>query len=156
QPVGKDRPSHLGGHHQSAMDLRAGSSTAERRTWPRSLRGSILAGPASSCAHDDDRLRLPPVSPAQNRKPGKKESTGRHLNRHCPPCAKPSSNWSLGHHRSDARTAENGFAAQSGVNKSAKVVLGQAHLPADILTPPTPPAAPSPPSGRGVEPLSEP
>jgi hypothetical protein len=32
-------------------------------------------------------------------------------------------NSSLDHRRSDARTAENGFAAKSSVNKSAKVVL---------------------------------
>jgi hypothetical protein len=36
----------------------------------------------------------------------------------------PSSNSSLDHRRSDARAAENGFAAKSSVNKSAKVVLG--------------------------------
>src|SRR5262249_30360067 len=46
------------------MDLRAGSPAVERRTWSRSLRGPILAGPSPSCAHDDDRLRFPPVSPA--------------------------------------------------------------------------------------------
>jgi SRSO17 transposase len=55
----------------------------------------------------------------------KKESMGRRLNRHCPPCAKQSSNLSLGRHRSsDARIVENGFAASSGVSNSAKVVLG--------------------------------
>jgi anti-sigma B factor antagonist len=43
----------------------------------------------------------------------KKESTGRHLNRHYPPYAKPSSNSSLAYHRNDARAAENGFAAKS-------------------------------------------
>jgi Transposase DDE domain len=53
----------------------------------------------------------------------KKESTGRRRDRHCRPCARPSSNSSLDHRRSDARTAENGFAAKSSVNKSAKVVL---------------------------------
>src|SRR5215831_18998257 len=56
-------------------------------------------------------------------KAGKKESTGRRRDRHCPPCARPSSNSSLDHRRSDARAAENGFAAESSVNKSAKVVL---------------------------------
>src|SRR6266576_4197889 len=105
------------------MDLRAGSPAAERRTWTRSLRGPILAGPASSCAHDDDRLRFPPASPARNSKAGKKESTGRRLNRPCQPCARPSSNSSLGYHRNNARTAENGFATSSAVSKSAKVVL---------------------------------
>src|SRR5438132_10141526 len=56
-------------------------------------------------------------------KAGKKESTGRRRDRHCPPCARPSSNSSLDHRHSDARAAENGFAAKSSVNKSAKVVL---------------------------------
>src|SRR5439155_17413319 len=101
------------------------SPAAERRTWSRSLRGPILAGPSPSCAHDDDRLRFPPISPAQNSKAGKKESTGCRRGRHCPPCARPSSNSSLDHRRSDARTAENGFAAKSSVNKSAKVVLAR-------------------------------
>ena len=85
QPTGKDRSAHLGGHHQGTMNLRAGSPAAERRTRSRSLRGPILARPASSCAHVDDRLRFPPVSPAQNSKAGKKESAGHRLNRHCPP-----------------------------------------------------------------------
>jgi hypothetical protein len=31
-----------------------------------------LAGPASACAHDNDRLRLPSVSPAQNSETEKK------------------------------------------------------------------------------------
>src|SRR5262249_41609526 len=105
------------------MDLRAGSPAAERRTWSRSLRGPILAGPASSCAHDHDCLRLPPVLSAQNSETGKKESAGHRLNRHCRPYAEPSSNSSLGYHRNDAHTAENGFAASSGMIESAKVVL---------------------------------
>src|SRR6195256_3188041 len=45
QPAGKDRPAHLGGYHQGAMDLRTGSPTAEGRTRSRSLRGTILARP---------------------------------------------------------------------------------------------------------------
>ena len=72
QPAGKDGPAHLGGHHQGTMDLRAGSPTAERRTRSRSLRGTILARPSPSCAHDNDRVRLPPVSPPCNSKAGKK------------------------------------------------------------------------------------
>jgi hypothetical protein len=36
------------------------------------------------------------VSPTQNSKTGKQELTARRLNRHCRPCGKPSSNWSLG------------------------------------------------------------
>ena len=123
QPAGKDRPAHLGGHHQGTMDLRAGSPAAERRTRSRSLRGTILARPSPSCAHDDDRVCLPPASPARNSKAGKKESTGRRLSQLCPPCVTPSSNSSLDYRRSDARIVENGFATSSGVSKSAKVVL---------------------------------
>src|SRR5258707_8454785 len=73
----------------------------------------------------DDRLRVPPISPAKNSKAGKKESTGPRLSQPCPPCATPSSNSSLDHRRSDVPTAENGFATRYSVNKSAKVVLGR-------------------------------
>src|SRR4030095_4898977 len=45
------------------------------------------------------------------------------LSQLCPPCATPFSNSSLDYRRSDARIVENGFAASSGVSKSAKVVL---------------------------------
>src|SRR6516225_4807340 len=76
QPAGKDGPTHLGGHYQGAMDLRAGSPADERRTWSRSLRGTILARPTPSCAHDDDCVRLPPASPASNSKGGKKRING--------------------------------------------------------------------------------
>src|SRR5262249_14985646 len=79
--------------------------------------------PSSSCAYDDDRLRLPPASPARNSKAGKKESTGRRLSQLCPPYATPSSNSSLDYRRSDARIVENGFATSGGLSKSAKVVL---------------------------------
>src|SRR6266571_1033537 len=105
------------------MDLRASSPATERRAGPRSLRGPILAGPASSCANDNDRLRLPPASPACNSKAEKKESTDRRLSRPCQPCATQFSNSSRDHRRNDAHTAENGFATSSGVSKSAKVVL---------------------------------
>src|SRR5712671_3069682 len=125
QPAGEGRPAHLSGHHQGAMDLRAGSPTTERRTRSRSLRGTVLARPSPSCAHDDDRLRLPPASPAGNSKAGKKESTGRRLSQLCPPYATPSSNSSLDYRRSGARIVENGFAPSGGVSKSAKVVLGR-------------------------------
>ena len=84
QPARRDGPAHLGRHHQGAMDLRAGSSAAERRTRSRSLRGTILARPSPSCAHDDDRLRLPPASPPRNSEAGKKESTGHRLSQALP------------------------------------------------------------------------
>ena len=45
------------------------------------------------------------------------------LSRPCRPYATPSSNSSLNYSRSDARTAENGFATSGSVSKSAKVVL---------------------------------
>src|SRR6516225_6677941 len=123
QPASEDRPAHLSNHHQGALGLRAGSPADERRTWSRPLRGTILARPSPSCAYDDDRLGLPPASPARNSKAGKKDSTGPRLSQLYPPCATPSSNFSLDYRRSDARIVENGFAASSGVNKSAKVVL---------------------------------
>jgi DDE superfamily endonuclease len=116
QPAGEDGPAHLGGHHQSAMDLRAGSPATERRTGSRPLRGTILARPPPPRAHDHDCLRFPPASPTQSSKAGKKESAGHHRNQPCQRCVRP-------HHRNDARTAENGFATSGGVSKSAKVVL---------------------------------
>src|SRR2546430_669220 len=123
QPAGEDEPAHLGERHQGAMDLRAGSPATERRTRFRSRRGPIPHRTSPYCAHDDDRLRVPPISPAQNRKAGKKESTGRRLSQPCPPCARPSSKSSLDHCRGDVPTAENGFATRYSMNKSAKVVL---------------------------------
>src|SRR6184192_4114200 len=82
-----------------------------------------MARPSPSCAHDDDRLRLSPASPPSSNSAGKKESTAPRLSQLCPPCATPSSNSSLDYRRSDARIVEDGFAAISGVSKSAKVVL---------------------------------
>ena len=75
----------------------------------------------SACAHDNDRLRLPSVSPAQNSETGKEESTVHRLSQLCQPCGKPYSNLSPSHQSSVARIAKNGFATSSGVSKSAKV-----------------------------------
>jgi hypothetical protein len=58
----------------------------------------------------------------------KKESTSPRLSQLCPPCATPFSNSSLDYRRSDARIVENGFAASSGVSKSAKVALVWPHI----------------------------
>src|SRR5213076_572562 len=88
-----------------------------------------MARPSPSCAHDDDRLRLSPASPPSINSAEKKESTVPRLGQLCPPCATPSSNSSLDYRRSDARIVEDGFAAISGVSKSAKVVL----VPQDII-----------------------
>src|SRR2546426_3175928 len=82
-----------------------------------------MTRPSPSCAHDNDRLRLPATSPPRSNSAEKKESTGPRLSQLCPPCATPSSNSSLEHHCSDARIVKNGFAASSVVSKSAKVVL---------------------------------
>src|SRR3974377_956055 len=105
------------------MGLRAGSTGTERKTWSRSLRGTILAGSSSSRAHDNDRLRLPPASPPRSSKTEKKESADRPLNQLCPPFATLSSNSSLDYRRTDASNADDGFAASPCVSESAKVVL---------------------------------
>src|SRR6516164_7008254 len=82
-----------------------------------------MARSSPSCAHDDDRLRLPAASPSRSNSAEKKEPTDPRLSQLCSPYVTPSSSSSLEHHRSDARIVENGFAASSGVSKSAKVVL---------------------------------
>lgn len=71
---------------------------------------------------DGDRLRLPPVSPAQNRKAERKKrraGASASLARRAPGNART---YRFGHQSSVARIAENGFAT-SGLSKSAKVVL---------------------------------
>src|SRR6202795_5390128 len=110
------------------MDLRTGPSAVERGTGARSLRGTVLARPPSSCAHDHDRLRIPPASPSRTSGTEKKESTVHRLSRACRPYATPSSNSSFNHDLSDAHTAEDKSAESSGVNKSAKVVLVRSKL----------------------------
>src|SRR5262245_52517372 len=82
-----------------------------------------MARPSPSCAHDDDRLRLPAASPSRRNSAEKKESTDPRLSQLCPPYVTPSSSSSLEYHRSDARIVENGFAAGSGMSNSAKVGL---------------------------------
>src|SRR6202048_1992931 len=109
----------------SPTDHHSGSGTKASNIYP-------------SCAHDDDRLRLPPASPAGNSKAGKKESTGRRLSQLCPPYATPSSNSSLDYRRSGARIVENGFAPSGGVSKSAKVVLEPVDIKGIPSTPPPP------------------
>jgi SRSO17 transposase len=63
----------------------------------------------------------------QHRQSGteKKESTGRHLSQACRPYATPSSLSSFGHQIRDAHTVQDKSPKRSGVNKSAKVVLGR-------------------------------
>ena len=116
----KTRSARLGGEHQGAMDLRAGPPAAEGGTWSRPLRGPILARPPSSRAHDDDRLRLSPASPSRSSTAEKKESVVHRLSRPCQPCDTPSSNSSFERHHSDARIAENGFAAPRSVSNLPK------------------------------------
>src|SRR5262245_14942314 len=87
-----------------------------------------MARPSPSCAHDDDRLRLPAASLSRSNSAEKKESTDPRLSQLCPPYVTPSSSSSLEYHRSDARIVENGFAAGSGMSNSAKVGIGLAHF----------------------------
>src|SRR5262245_66121158 len=82
-----------------------------------------MARPSPSCAHDDDRLRLPAAPPSRRNSAEKKESPDPRLSQLCPPYVTPSSSSSLEYHRSDARIVENGFAAGSGMSNSAKVGL---------------------------------
>src|SRR5262245_40968576 len=91
-----------------------------------------MARPSPSCAHDDDRLRLPAASPSRSNSAEKKESTDPRLSQLCPPYVTPSSSSSLEYHRSDARIVENGFAAGSGMSNSAKVGLGRVLINAQI------------------------
>jgi hypothetical protein len=84
--------------------------------------GKVVAWSSSSCAHDHDRLCIPPTSPARKSEAGKKESTAR-LNRRCRPSGTPSSVSSSDQAPGDVRTAEPGPTRNSGVSKSAKVVL---------------------------------
>src|SRR5271168_1930724 len=112
--------------HQGTLDLRASPSAAERGAWARPLRRAILARTSPPCAHDDARLRLPPIPSPQTSEAGKKESTDRRLDPACRPSVTPSSRSSPDRHRSDAHTAENRSARARSVNKSAKVVLARA------------------------------
>src|ERR1700733_2568432 len=105
------------------MDLRAGSPTAEGGTRSRSLRGKVLARPSSSCADDDDCIRIPPTSPPHKSEAGKKESTARRLNRRYQPSGTPSSTSSFDQDLGGVPTAAPGSARKSSVTKSAKVVL---------------------------------
>src|SRR5262249_32979379 len=134
-----------------------GPPTTEGGARPRPLRGKVVAWSSSSCAHDHDRLCIPPTSPAHKSEAGKKESTDRHLNRRCRPSGTPSSNPSSRQPPRDVRTAEPRSTHSRGVNKSAKVVLSIncapsiiGRRPAGWRLPPTPAAsdAAEPPNRR--------
>ena len=118
----------LGRDDQGTMDLRAGPSTAEGGTRSRPLRGKVLARPSSSCADDDDCLRVPPTSSAHKSEAEKKESTAHLLNRRYRRSATPSSTSSCEQALSDVRTANLGSAQKSSVSKSAKVVLAPVRI----------------------------
>jgi hypothetical protein len=123
QSAGQNRSAHVSCHDQSAVDLRTGPSAVEGGTRARSLRRKILARPPSTCAHDHDRLRVPPAPPSRTSGAEKKESTVHRRSRACRPYVTPSSNSSFDHGLNDARTAEEKSAKSNCVNKSAKVVL---------------------------------
>src|SRR5262249_5534627 len=86
-----------------------------------------MARPSPSCAYDDDRLRLPPASPARNSK-AEKKLNGPPPQPTLPAVATPSSNSSLDYRRSDARIVENGFATSGGLSKLDKVVRMQSSV----------------------------
>jgi DDE family transposase len=67
----------------------------------------------------------------------KKESTDRRLSLACRPYATPSSISFFDHYLSNAHTAEDEAVKNSGVGKSAKVVLGFRARPALTLSPPS-------------------
>jgi len=97
-----------------------GASTAQRGDRPRPLRGSMLAGTSPPCTHDDDCLRLPAAPPPRNSKAEKKESAGHRPSQLCPPCVKPFSRDSPGHHHRGVHTAENGYATDGGMNRNCQ------------------------------------
>jgi len=72
---------------------------------------------------DHDRLRLPATS-SPHTSGAKKEATDRRLSLACRPYATPSSISFFDHYLSNAHTAEDEAVKNSGVGKSAKVVLG--------------------------------
>ena len=80
--------------------------------------GRSWQGPSPSRAHDDDRLRFPPVSPPRNRKAEKKKSTAHRPSQLCPPYVTPFSRSWLDRLHSDVHTAENGYAASDGMSKN--------------------------------------
>ena len=132
QSAGQDGSAHISRHDQSAMDLRTGPSAVERGTRARSLRGTILARPSSSCAHDHDRLRIPPTPPSRTSGAEKK-------NQRSTASAEPAGRTPRHRrtHRSTttsamSATAEDKSAKSSGVNKSAKVVLGSGLIKSTI------------------------
>jgi hypothetical protein len=91
--------------NQSQMGLRAGTSAAQGRTRPRSLRRPVLDRLASICLDDNDRLCLSPIPPPQSSGTEKKGSAGRRRNRACQPSDRPSLTSSRGHHQHDVPTA---------------------------------------------------
>lgn len=60
-----------------------GHQQLKGRAWARSLRGSVLDGPAPTRADDAGRIRLPAAPAPRSREAGKKESPGHRLSRAC-------------------------------------------------------------------------
>ena len=89
-----------------------------------------MAGSSSPCPDDNDCIRLPATSSPRTRGAEKKESTGLRLNQPCPPYVTPSSISFFDRHLSNAHTAEDESMKNSGIGKSAKVVLGRGPIKA--------------------------
>ena len=70
--------------HQGPLGLRTGAPAAQGRTWPRSLRRTVMARAAPALPHKHDRSCLPSVPMSQTSQRGKMESPGLHRNPACP------------------------------------------------------------------------
>jgi hypothetical protein len=108
-------------HHQGTMDLQAHQQLKEKlgldhfegRSWQGLHRHALMTMIATSSPHASG---------------AKKESTDRRLSLACRPYATPSSISFFDHYLSNAHTAEDEAVKNSGVGKSAKVVLGLSNV----------------------------
>jgi hypothetical protein len=109
-------------HHQGTMDLRTGASAVERKLGLDHFEGRSWQG-----LHRHALMTMIAYAFLQHRHltqvGRKKESTDRRLSLACRPYATPSSISFFDHYLSNAHTAEDEAVKNSGVGKSAKVVL---------------------------------
>jgi hypothetical protein len=98
-------------HQQLKEEL--GHDHLEGRSWPGLHRHALMTMIAYAF------LQHRRLASAQR----KKESTDRHLNHACRPCATPSSRSSADRRRGNVPIAEPGSEPHAGANESAKIVL---------------------------------